>query len=78
MLVLDKFNKLRHVLGKLLQIMVLLKMIIWLKKIKKTIVTKPHSSRKDKIFKIWHFHAKTPNSDLNINNNMANKKMIKN
>ena len=32
------------------------------------------SLRKDHILTIWHFHATTPNSDLNINNNMANKK----
>ena len=38
----------------------------------------PCSSRKDQISTIWHFHATNPNSDLNINNNMANKKMIKN
>ena len=37
------------------------------------------SSRKDQILTICDFHAATPNSDLNINNNMTNKKkMIKN
>ena len=32
----DKFSKMRHIFGKMLQIMVSLKMTIWLKKIKKT------------------------------------------
>ena len=36
------------------------------------------SSRKDQNLTIWNFHARTPKSDLNINKNMANKKMIKN
>ena len=45
---------------------------------KQNIVTVPCSPKKDQILTIWHFHATTPNSDLNINNNMANKKMIKN
>ena len=54
-------------------------MIIQLKKIKKqNIVTVLCSSRIDQILTIWHFHTTTPNSDLNINNNMANKKIIKN
>ena len=35
--------------------------------------------KEDQILTIWHFHTTTtPNSDLNINNNMTNKKMIKN
>ena len=45
---------------------------------KQNIVTVPCSSRKDEILIIWYFHATTPNSNLNINNNMAYKKMIKN
>ena len=36
------------------------------------------SSRKDQNLTIWNFHARTTKSDLNINKNMANKKMIKN
>ena len=75
----DNFSKIRHIFGKMLQIMVSLKMIIWLKKIKKT--ESFHwlcSSRKDQTLTIWHFQATTPNSDLNIYNNVAKKKMIKN
>ena len=63
----------------MLQIMVSLKNDHLVKEIKKqNSVTMPCSSRKNEILPIWHFHAKTPNRDLNINNNMANKKMIKN
>ena len=36
------------------------------------------ASRKDKNLASWYFHTTTPNNDLNINNNMTNKKMIKN
>ena len=59
----------------MLQIMVSLKKDHLVKdsKKKKNVVTVPCSSRKDQILTIWHFHVTTPNSDLNINNNMANK-----
>lgn len=68
----------RNILGNMLQIILLLKMVIWLNKIKKNnIVTVPCSSGKDQILTIWYFHAKTPNSDLHINKNM-DKKMTKN
>ena len=75
----DKFSKMGHTFGKMLQIMVLLKNDHLVEKMKKqNIATVPHSSKKDQIFKIWHFHATTLNSDLYINNKMANKKMTKN
>ena len=45
---------------------------------KQNIVTVSCSLRKNQILTIWHFHATTRNNDLNINNNMANKKMMKN
>ena len=41
---------------------------------KQNAVTAPCSSRKDQILTIWHIHPATPNSELNIENNMANKK----
>ena len=41
------------------------------------IVTVPCSLRKDQILTNWHFLVTSPNSDLNINNNMANKKSSK-
>ena len=60
----------------MLQIMVLLKNdhLVEENKKKQNIATVPRSSRKDQILTIWHFHATTPNSDLNINNNMVNNK----
>ena len=64
----DKFSKMRHIFGKMLQIMVSLK------NDHLNIVTEPCSSRKDQILTIWHFHATTPNNDLSINNNMTKKK----
>ena len=63
----------------MLQITVLLKNDHLVEENKKTkFVTVRCSSRKDQILIIWHFNASTLNSDLNINNNMANKKIIKN
>ena len=65
----------RQIFGKMLQIMVLLKNDHLVEENKEqNIATVPRSSRKDQILTIWHFHATTPNSDLNINNNMANNK----
>ena len=69
----------RHIFGKVLQIMVSLKNDHLVEENKKTEYCHwPCSSRKDQILTIWHFQTTTPNSDLNINNNMANTKMIKN
>ena len=45
---------------------------------KKQNIVVSRSSRKAQISTIWYFHATTPNSDLNINNNMTNKKTKKN
>ena len=76
----DKFSKMRHKFSKMLQIMVPLKIDHLVEENKNTEYFQwPCSSREDQILTIWHFPATTtPNSDLNINNNMANKKMTKN
>ena len=74
----DKFSKMRHIFGKMLSIMVLLKNDHLVEENKKqNIATVSGSSRKDQILTIWHFHATTPNGDFNINSNMANKEMVK-
>ena len=64
----------------MLQIIVLLKNdhLVDENKKNKNIVIMLCSSWKDQILTIWHFHTTAPNKYLNINNNMANKKMIKN
>ena len=72
----DKFSKMRHIFCKMLQIMVLLKdaHLVEENEKKNNIDNVLCSSKKDQILKIWHFHSTTPNNDLNIKNNMANKK----
>ena len=70
----------RYIFGKMLQIMVSLKNDHLVEENKKK-TEHCHwscSSRKYQVLTIWHFHAITPNSDLNISNNIAKKKMIKN
>ena len=63
----------------MLQIMVLLKNDYLVEENKKKdFVTVPCSSRNAQILTIWHFHTTTPNSDLNISNNMANQKLTQN
>ena len=75
----DKFSKMRHIFCKMLQIMVLLKdaHLVEENEKKNNIDNVLCSSKKDQILKIWHFHSTTPNNDLNIKNNMANKKWSK-
>ena len=68
----------RHIFGKILQIMVSLKNDDLVEENKKTEDCHCVVLFEDQILTIWHFHAMTPISDLNISNNMANKKMIKN
>ena len=69
-------NKMGHIFGRILQIIVLLKYDHLVEENKKTEYCHwcvSCSSRKDQTLTIWYFHTTTPNSDLNINNNMANK-----